>query len=346
MILKLASSITAQPFLQSLIYGAICSTIILSVCALCVMSLIFLERKVSAWMQSRLGPNRVGPRGLLQMVADGIKLIRKEDIVHDQAMKFLFNLAPCIAVAAPFAAFATIPFSENVQVVDFELGIVYVFALTGFSILGILIAGYASVNRYSLLGALRATAQMISYEIPMIIALLGVLCFTETLSLRETVIYQQTNGWNILYAPISFIIFFIAATAECNRAPFDLVEAESELVAGFHTEYAGIKFAMFFFGEYVAMMLACSITVILFLGGWLAPFGFLPFAVGSILYTVWGLFWFVSKVAFLLFVMMWFRWTFPRLRIDQLMVFCWKVLIPFSMVNLLIMAVLSTFIKG
>ncbi|MCO4780729.1 MAG: NADH-quinone oxidoreductase subunit NuoH [Candidatus Cloacimonetes bacterium] len=346
MIQKFAESLSTQPYIQSLIYGAICSTLILGVSALCVMSLIFLERKVSAWMQSRLGPNRVGPRGLLQMIADGIKLIRKEDIVHDQIMKFLFNLAPCIAVAAPFAAFATVPFADGVQVVDFQLGIIYVFALTGFSVVGILIAGYASVNRYSLLGALRATAQMISYEIPMIIALLGVLCFTETLSLRETVLYQQTHGWNILYAPVSFIIFFIAATAECNRAPFDLVEAESELVAGFHTEYAGIKFAMFFFGEYIAMMLACSLTVVIFMGGWLAPFGFLPFEVGSILYTVWGLGWFAAKVALLLFTMMWFRWTFPRLRIDQLMVFCWKVLIPISMVNLLIMAVISALIKG
>ncbi|MCJ8345265.1 NADH-quinone oxidoreductase subunit H, partial [bacterium] len=187
---------------------------------------------------------------------------------------------------------------------------------------------------------------MISYEIPLIIALLGVICFTQTLSLRETVLYQQIHGWNFWYSPIGFIIFFIAVTAECNRAPFDLVEAESELVAGFHTEYSGIKFAMFFFGEYVAMMLGCSFTVVMFLGGWLAPFAIEPFATGTLLHTVWGLTWFFSKVGFLLFVMMWFRWTFPRLRMDQLMVFCWKIMIPISMVNLLVMAVLSTILRG
>ena len=289
--------------------------------------LVWLERKVSARIQRRMGPTEVGPAGMLQTMADMLKLISKQLITPRDADKVLYHLAPVVMFAPVVAIVSMFPYSEHWSIVDVDIGLVLVFAFAGLGIIGIFMAGWGSNNKYALIGAMRAVAQNISYEIPLILSALSVVLLTGTLNLREMVDAQADGVWFVLFQPVAAVIYLIAATAETNRAPFDIPEAESELVAGFHTEYSGMRFAMFMFAEYSNMLIVSMVAVVLFLGGWHG--WLLP-----------GPVWFFLKVYACIFVMMWVRWTFPRLRFDQLMSFCWAVLIPFAIANLLVTALL------
>ena len=301
--------------------------------------LVIMERKVSAWMQIRLGPNRVGPKGMLQSLADTVKLLVKDGMTPNGADKFLFNLAPFIAMIVAMLLMAPIAFSNNFQFWDLNIGVLYVSAVSSIMVISILMAGWASNNKYSLMGAMRSGAQIVSYELSAGLSILTIVVFTGSLSIND-IIKAQSDGWWIFKAHIpaliSFVIFIIAVTAETNRAPFDLAEAESELTAGFHTEYSGMKFALFFLAEYVNVFIVCAIGATLFLGGWM------PFHIGHwegfnhVMDYIPGSVWFFGKTFFLIFVIMWFRWTFPRLRIDQLLNLEWKYLLPISMINLLV----------
>lgn len=320
--------------------------------ALCVIALfsvlglvlIMMERKVSAWMQVRLGPNRVGPKGMFQTVADTLKLIVKEGMTPDGADKFLFNLAPFIVMIASMVIMAPLMFAKGFQIWDINIGVLFVAAISSVSVIGILMAGWASNNKYSLLGAMRSGAQIVSYELSAGLSILCIIVLSGSLRISD-IIAAQANGWWIFkgHIPviIAFIIFIIAVTAETNRAPFDMAEAESELTAGFHTEYSGMKFALFFLAEYVNIFIACAIGATLFFGGWM------PLHIGHwqgfnrIMDYIPSSVWFFGKTFFLIFVIMWFRWTFPRLRIDQLLNLEWKYLLPISMLNLLVVTLMA-----
>ena len=303
-----------------------------------------MERKVSAYMQIRVGPNRVGFRGTAQTLADTVKLLVKEGLTPDGADKFLFNLAPFIVMIGAMLLMAPIPFARNFQIWDLNIGVLYISAISSISVIGILMAGWSSNNKYSLLGAMRSGAQIVSYELSAGCAILSIIVLTGSLRISD-IIASQENGWWIfkghIPAMISFIIFIIAVTAETNRAPFDMAEAESELTAGFHTEYSGMRFALFFLAEYVNIFIVCAIGATLFLGGWM------PFHLGGwqafnhIMDFIPSSLWFFGKTFFLIFVIMWFRWTFPRLRIDQLLNLEWKYLLPISLFNLLLMALIA-----
>ncbi|HQR93520.1 MAG: NADH-quinone oxidoreductase subunit H [Bacteroidetes bacterium 24-39-8] len=309
--------------------------------------LVIMERKVAAWIQIRLGPNRVGPKGMFQSLADTVKLIMKEGLTPDGADKFLFNLAPFIVMMVAMLVLAPIGFAKGFHIWDINIGVLYVSAISSVSVIGILMAGWASNNKYSLLGAMRSGAQMVSYELSVGLSVLSIIVLTGSLGLNDIVLSQQ-NGWWIfkghIPAVISFVIFLIAVTAETNRAPFDLAEAESELTAGFHTEYSGMKFALFFLAEYINIFIVCAIGATLFLGGWM------PFHIGNwdafnhIMDYIPSFLWFFGKTFFLIFLIMWFRWTFPRLRVDQLLNLEWKYLLPISMFNLILMTLVA--IKG
>lgn len=309
--------------------------------------LVIMERKVAAWIQIRLGPNRVGPKGMFQSLADTVKLIMKEGLTPDGADKFLFNLAPYIVMMVAMLVLAPIGFAKGFHIWDINIGVLYVSAISSVSVIGILMAGWASNNKYSLLGAMRSGAQMVSYELSVGLSVLSIIVLTGSLGLNDIVLSQQ-NGWWIfkghIPAIIAFVIFIIAVTAETNRAPFDLAEAESELTAGFHTEYSGMKFALFFLAEYINIFIVCAIGATLFLGGWM------PFHIGSwdafnhVMDYIPSFLWFFGKTFFLIFLIMWFRWTFPRLRVDQLLNLEWKYLLPISMFNLILMTLVS--IKG
>ena len=296
--------------------------------------LIWFERKVAAHIQDRLGPMRVGWHGVLQSFADGLKLVFKEDIIVTGADRFLFKLAPFIVVMGAFAGFAVLPWGDGLVVSDLNIGLLYVIAITSFGAIGILMAGWASNNKYALFGGMRSAAQMVSYEIPTAILILAVVTQVGSLNLQDVIAAQQGGfgsftNWFIfrmygLYA-IAFVLFFICGLAETNRNPFDIPEAESELVAGFHTEYSGIRFAMFFLAEYAAMFLVAGLAVVLFLGGWVGPVFDGPLT-------------FFIKTLILVFVQMWLRWTLPRLRVDQMMAVCWKYLIPIAFVILVVVA--------
>lgn len=307
------------------------------------LTFVYMERKVSAFMQLRIGPNRVGPKGLFQAIADTIKLLLKEGFSPKASDKFLFNLAPFIVIVAAMLALAPIPFAKGLQIYDINIGVFYISAVSSISVIGILMAGWASNNKYSLLGAMRSGAQIVSYELSVGLSLVAIVAFAGSMSLHD-IVESQRNGWWIfkghIPAVIAFIIFIIAGTAELNRAPFDMAEAESELTAGFHTEYTGMRFAMFFLAEYVNMFIVCAIGATLFLGGWM------PFHVrnlesfNKLMDYIPPIFWFLGKTFFLVFVIMWFRWTFPRLRIDQLLTLEWKYLMPISLVNMLLVALI------
>ncbi len=306
--------------------------------------LVYAERKVSAFFQQRLGPMRVGFWGTAQTIADVLKLLMKEPMINKNADRFLFNLAPYIIMIAAFMAMSALPFAKGLQALDFDIGILYVSAVSSLGVIGILLAGWSSDNKYSLIGAMRSGAQIISYELSVGLSLLTIVVLTGSLQL-STIVESQANGWWIFKghvpAAIAFLIFLIASTAETNRGPFDLAEAESELTAGFHTEYSGMKFAFFFLAEFANMFIVSAIGATVFLGGWM------PFHIGAwegfnqIMDYVPPLFWFFGKVGFIIFLMMWFRWTFPRLRIDQLLTLEWKYLLPINLMNILIMAFLS-----
>ena len=296
---------------------------------------ILAERKVLGFMQGRYGPSHVGGKwGLLQSVADVVKLLVKEDLIPKAADKPLYIIAPVIAFAPSFMVMATIPLTDKLQFADLNVGFLYYIAISGLTIVGMLMAGWASNNKYSLLGGMRAAAQMISYEIPLVMSVLGIVLLTGSLNLNEIVAAQGDNGWFILWQPIAFIVFFIAATAELNRVPFDLAEAENELVAGFHTEYSGFRWAMFMLAEYVYMFAMSALITVLFLGGWL-PLPFLGFIPGAV--------WFSLKFSLVVYILIWFRATFPRIRADQLMEFAWKVLLPVALANIFLTALIKEF---
>jgi NADH-quinone oxidoreductase subunit H len=292
--------------------------------------LVWLERKVSAHIQLRLGPMEVGPHGILQTIVDGIKLLGKELITPRHVDRKLYVLAPIVVFTGVLASLVVIPFSEQLQVRDLNVGVLLIFAFSAFNVLAILMGGWSANNKYSLLGAIRSVAQNVAYEIPMLLVVLNVLLWTNSMQM-SAIVEAQASIWNVFWMPVAAVIYLICATAETNRAPFDIPEAESELVAGFHTEYSGMRFAMFFLAEYSNMFIVTAVATTLFFGGWRSPplLGFLP---------VPGVVWFFLKVYVLIFVIIWVRWTFPRLRFDQLMNFSWKVMIPLSLVHLVVYA--------
>jgi NADH-quinone oxidoreductase subunit H len=307
---------------------------------------VYAERRVSAFIQNRIGPNRVGPAGLLQPLVDVIKLLLKEDIVPTKANKFIHSLAPALSIIVALSTFAVIPFGDTInlfgrdiklQIADVNIGVLYVLALLSLGVYGITLSGWSSNNKYSLLGGLRSSAQMISYELSMGLAVLGIVIMNGTLELDTIVQNQYGWKWNIILQPIGFIIFLTASFAETNRAPFDLPEAEQELVGGYHTEYSSMKFAMFFLAEYAAMIVASGMITTLYLGGWQFPylqtFGLPPLAVSIIQVLT-----FSAKVVFLVFFFIWVRWSIPRFRYDQLMNLGWKVMLPLALANLLVTA--------
>ena len=304
---------------------------------------VYVERKVSAFMMDRIGPMGQGPGlhagkwGVLQTIADALKLLIKEDTVPASADKLLFKMAPFIIFIGAFLGIAALPFSSVLQVVDFNVGVFYIIAVASVGVIGIVMAGWASNNKWSLYGAMRSAAQIISYEIPAGLSIIVPIMMAGTMNLQSLIEFQTGSVWGILpnwiifnnpFSFLAFFIFFISAVAETNRTPFDIPEAESELVAGWMTEYSGFRWAVFFLSEYANMFVVSGLAATAFLGGWQSP---IPGFFNS---PLWGLFWFLGKIIFLIFVMMWFRWTFPRLRVDQLMHVCWKVFIPIAMLNI------------
>jgi len=306
--------------------------------------LVYFERKVCAFMQNRLGPNRVGPFGIFQTIADLIKLLFVEMIPIKNADGFLFNLAPFIVIIAGFMALAAIPFANGLHAIDMNIGVLYVIAVSSMGVIGVLLAGWSSNNKYSLIGAIRSGAQIVSYELSVGLALITIVIMAGSMQL-SVIVEAQRDGWFIfkghIPAFIAFVIFLIASTAETNRGPFDLAEAESELTAGYHTEYSGIKFAFFFLAEYLNMFIVASIAATVFLGGWM-PFHVNIFGYGTgfnhVMDFIPPFVWYIGKTFFVIWLMMWFKWTFPRLRIDQLLTLEWKYLLPINLVNVLIMA--------
>ncbi|WP_199616827.1 NADH-quinone oxidoreductase subunit NuoH [Paenibacillus alkalitolerans] len=296
---------------------------------------IYFERKVIGWMQFRIGPNRVGPFGLLQSVADVLKLLLKEDTIPARADRTLFILAPVIAFVPSFAVIVTLPYTGNLYAADLNVGLLYYAALSSISTLGIVLGGWASNNKYSLLGGMRSAAQMISYEVPLILSVTGVIMLTGSLSLKD-IVEGQAGGfftWNIVPQIIGFGVFIIAAVSELNRTPFDLPEAESELVAGYHVEYSGFRFAFFMLAEYVYVFAIAALTTVLFLGGWHAPIPWLDQALPGL-----AIVWFLLKFSLVVFFLFWLRATMPRIRVDQLMGLAWKYLLPIALVNIFLTA--------
>ena len=322
--------------------------------SLVVAYLTLLERKVIAFMQVRLGPMRVGPYGLLQPIADGLKLMLKEDIVPSGADRMVFTMAPIITLIPAFIVFAVIPFGPTISILgrdvslyitDLNIGVLYVLSVSSIGILGVILGGWASNSKYPLLGALRSAAQMVSYEVALGFSIIGVLMLAGSLSLVDIVESQRESGyWNVFLQPVGFILFFICGVAETNRAPFDLPEAETELVAGFHTEYSGFRFSLFFLAEYASMIVITSMAVTLFWGGWLRPFpnvdalGFLDLIPGVV--------WFGLKVLIFLYLYLWFRASWPRYRYDQLMNLGWLYLLPIAIANVIVTAVLILVLGG
>lgn len=323
--------------MASLVEMVLIALVYLTIFAVAGLFLVLMERRIAAWFQLRIGPNRVGFQGLLQTMADALKLVSKELTGTVRADKFLYNLAPYFVIISALMALAVIPFSYEFQAFDINIGIFFLIAISSIGVIGILLAGWSSNNKFAMIGAMRSGVQTISYELSIGLSLLTMIVITGTLQLSE-IVEVQKSGWLIIQghvpAVIAFMIYMIAGTAETNRAPFDMVEAESELGAGFHTEYSGMKFAYFFLAEFINMFIIAAIATTVFFGGWLSPFGItesLPWM---------GVFWFILKTFVLVFLMMWFRWTFPRLRVDQLLTLEWKYLLPINLVNIVIMAIL------
>ena len=320
-------------------YSILPELIRIVICAICGAVIVFgnalvmgyAERKLAGHIMLRPGPMEFGPHGIYQLVVDGLKLMGKQLVVPANADKPLFMLAPILAFAPVFVPLLVIPFSDKIQGFDLDVGLLLILAFASINVLAILIGGWSSNNKYSLFGAFRSVAQNVAYEIPMLISLLAIVFMTNTFSLKG-IAEAQSPVWFIILQPLAFLIYLVAMVAETNRAPFDLPEAESELTAGFHTEYSGMSFSLFVLGEYANMFIVCSIATVFFLGG---DSGIpLPYFEYS------GIIWFLLKVYLLMFFLIWIRWTYPRTRFDQLMNFCWKYLIPFSLVNLLITVVM------
>ncbi len=319
----------------------ITATIPLIFVTLYALVAILGELKIASWVQDRLGPMRTGWKGVLQPLAEVVKLLQKEDITPKNVNKPLFNVSPFVMFTGSFAAFAVIPYSSKFIPADINVGLFYVFAVSSFAVIGILMGGWSSNNKYSMLGGIRSAAQMISYEIPMALSILAIAAMANSLSITEIIKSQDGGIWNwfifggpgpiwkIAFFPfiiILFLVYFIGSLAETNRTPFDIPEGESEIVGGYHTEYSGMKFAMFFFAEYANMYVVSALVTIMFLGGWNSPFG--DFLNGPI----WQFFWFISKAMFFVFIQIWLRWTLPRVRVDQLMYITWKVMLPFAFI--------------
>jgi len=320
-------------FLPSWIVDIITIVISISVfimfATIVVMSLVYFERRVIAWIQDRVGPNRTGPEGVLQPIADVIKLFAKEDIVPTNADPIVFKLSTFVMVFSALLVYTVIPFGPGMIISDLNIGVLYAVAITGLTAVGMLMAGWGSNNKYALLGAMRAAAQVISYEIPLVFSIIGVVMITGSLSTVSIVHGQEAWGgwrWNILLQPIGFVVYFISATAELNRTPFDLMEAESEIIAGYHIEYSGVRFALFFLAEYLNAFAVACLGATLFFGGWLGPI--LPPYV-----------WFIIKAYALFFIFYWLRGTLPRVRIDQLMSLAWKYLLPAAVANVVLTGV-------
>ncbi|TVP85623.1 MAG: NADH-quinone oxidoreductase subunit NuoH [Thioalkalivibrio sp.] len=321
-------------------------TLIVAPLMLAVAYTTYAERKVIGYIQVRIGPNRVGPRGWLQPIADALKLLTKEVIVPSNANRFLFLSAPVLAIMPALAAWAVIPFDDGMVLADVNAGLLYLLALTSLGVYGIIIAGWASNSKYALLGAMRSAAQIVAYEIAMGFALVGVIMAAGSLNVGEIVRAQEGSIYHWFLLPLLplFFVYFISGIAETNRAPFDVAEGESEIVAGFHVEYSGMAFAVFFLAEYANMILISALAALLFFGGWLSPFqGILPESVFAWPVIGWfldsGIHWFLIKTAFFLFLFLWFRATFPRYRYDQIMRLGWKVLIPVTIVWLFVLGV-------
>ncbi len=314
--------------------------------AVIALVLIYTERRVCAFFQCRVGPNRVGPWGLTQSFADMIKMLTKELITINNVDRFLFNLAPFIVIIASVISFSCLPFAKGLELIDFNVGAFFVMAVSSMGIVGILLAGWSSNNKYSLIGAMRSGAQMISYELSIGMSILTIIVFTDTAQL-SLIVANQADGWFIFkgHVPafIAFMIYLIAGTAETNRGPFDLPEADSELTAGYHTEYSGMHFGFFYLAEYLNMFIVAGMATTLFLGGWMPLYipGWDGF--NRAMDFIPSLFWFFGKTGVLIFIMMWFKWTFPRLRIDQLLTLEWKYLLPINLVNMFVMVMVVVF---
>jgi NADH-quinone oxidoreductase subunit H len=322
-----------------------------------VAYLIYVERKIAAYAQDRIGPNRAGgefgiPFGLLQPLADGAKMMLKEGVIPGYVNKPLYMLAPMIAIVAALVGFAVIPFGPvgPGQMIDFQfapyvdVGIVYIFAVGSLAVYGVILAGWASNNKYSFIGGLRSSAQLISYEVPLGLSILGMVLWAGSLDLNTIINWQDQHVWGILASPVGFMIFLVSAFAETNRLPFDLPESEQELVGGFHTEYSGMKFGMFFLGEYVHVITVSFLVVILFFGGW--DFPFLSQEQTSILSAVIKMLVITFKVSLVIVFIMWVRWTLPRFRYDQLMDLAWKSMIPLALANLVATAVIVQMVRS
>jgi NADH-quinone oxidoreductase subunit H len=312
----------------------------------------YFERKLAAWIQDRVGPDRAGPFGILQPIADGTKMFLKEDFIPKNADKWLFIIGPGIAMFTALITSAIIPWGTDLelfgrkielQVTDFNIGILYLFAVLSISVYGIMIGGWASNNKYSLYGAIRASSQMISYELAMGICAITVILMSGSLSLSEIVEKQHGMNWNIFYQPVCFLVFFICSLAETNRAPFDLPECENELIGGYHTEYSSMKLGLYLFAEYIAMFISSAVISILFFGGYNFP-GMDAFSGNTL--AILSVLAFFTKTFLMIFVFMWIRWTIPRFRFDQLMHLGWKVLIPIALINMLVTAIVIAFNEG
>jgi NADH-quinone oxidoreductase subunit H len=306
----------------------------------------YAERKIAAFLQDRIGPNRAGPFGILQPLADGVKMFMKEEIIPDVSNKWLFILGPSIAMLTALMTGVVIPWAPDyiagdgtrydVQITDVNIGILYLFGVVSIGVYGIMIGGWASNNKYSLLGALRASSQMISYEIAMGLSIIGLIMTTGTMSIAGIVEQQESWHWNVLYQPLGCVIFIICAFAETNRTPFDLPECETELVGGYHTEYSSMKLGFYLFAEYINMFVSSAVIATLYFGGYNMPFIGRWFPEGTLAFTILGFVFMFAKIVFFIFLFMWVRWTLPRFRYDQLMNLGWKILIPLSILNIII----------
>jgi NADH-quinone oxidoreductase subunit H len=322
---------------QTILMDALRAVLIFGGIMTLVPMLVLAERRIAAAIQNRIGPNRVGPLGLLQPLADVIKLLFKEDITPNRADRILFSLAPFLAFAPAAIAVVALPVGKDLQVADLSVGVLYVLAVTSLGVYGISFGGWASNSKYSLLGGIRSSAQIISYEIAMGLAIVSVLMVAGNIRLGSIVEWQAEHGWIIFYQPVAFMIFLVAAFAENNRLPFDMAECEAELVGGFHTEYTGMKFGMFFLGEYIAMIVMSALLVTLFLGGWDPVFFELPEGPAG---TAISVLCFVLKLLAVLFLYIWVRWTLPRFRYDQLMRLGWKTLVPLALLNIVLTGII------
>ncbi|MDO4930314.1 MAG: NADH-quinone oxidoreductase subunit NuoH [Bacteroidales bacterium] len=330
-----------------LIESIVVALVIITLYAIFAILLIYMERKICAFFQCRLGPMRVGPYGTIQVLSDVLKMMTKEVINLRQTDHFLHNMAPFLVVTASMVTFACLPWNAGAQIIDFNVGVFFFLAISSLGVVGILLAGWSSNNKYSLIGAMRSGAQIISYELSIGMTMLTMICLTGTMSFSEICAQQATEGWNIfrghLPAVIAFLIYLVAGNAECNRGPFDLPESESELTAGYHTEYSGMHFGYYYLAEYLNLFICAGMASTIFLGGW-APLHIAGLdGFNMVMDYIPGAVWFIGKTFFVVFLLMWLRWTFPRLRIDQILSLEWKYLVPISMINLILMALIVSF---